>query len=113
MSWAQMMRQRGIELFIVSNSKRPQRVESFARQLGIEYIKAAGKPSVRGINQAMERRSKTPEQSALCGDQIFTDVLGANRAGVTSIVVHPIKFTNPFLALRYFIELPFRAAGKR
>ena len=112
MQWVRKIKEEGIELFIVSNSKRPTRAESFAGQMGIGYIKAAHKPSVSGIEKAMKQCGKTREESALCGDQIFTDVLGANRAGVSSFVVHPIKFTNPFLAIRYFFELPFRAAGK-
>ena len=109
LNWIKDIKNSGIELFIVSNSKRPDRVESFARQMQIGYIKNACKPSVKGIQKAMKMCGKTPDESALCGDQTFTDVLGANRAGITSFLVHPIKFTNPFLAVRYFFELPFRA----
>jgi len=50
--------------------------------------------------------------SALAGDQVFTDTLAANLAGVVSISVRPRRFTNPLLKLRYFIELPFRAMCK-
>ena len=52
------------------------------------------------------------EKTALAGDQIFTDTLGANLAGVSSILVEPIKFTNVFLRLRYYGEMPFRKMYK-
>ena len=64
------------------------------------------------IKQAMIEEGIPARNTALVGDQIFTDVLGANIAGIKSILVEPIKFTNPFLALRYFVETPFRKMYK-
>ena len=47
------------------------------------------------------------------GDQIFTDIWGGNRAGVLTLLVHPIQFGTVFRGLRYGLETPFRAgAGK-
>ena len=49
------------------------------------------------------------DQSALVGDQIFTDALAANRAGIISMIVSPKRLRNPLLVLRYAVESPFRA----
>ena len=54
-----------------------------------------------------------PEETALAGDQIFTDILGGNRAGITSILVRPILFSNPFQVVRFGIEQPFIRLARR
>lgn len=110
--WVHKMKEGGIELFFVSNN-HGDRPGIFSEKLGIPYIKGAGKPSRRGVLQAMEICGKKAEETALCGDQSFTDVLCANRCGFTSILVQPIDLKNPLLAARYFIELPFRKAAKK
>jgi len=110
--WANDVKQRGIELYIVSNSLRKKRVGAFEQQLGIGVIMNAQKPSPTGVYQAMEAAGYSAGSSAFIGDQIFTDTLAANRAGVVSIIVKPKQFTNPFLALRFACETPFRAMCK-
>ena len=107
--WAADIKESGIVLGIVSNSVRHGRVESFAKALQIDFILGASKPSPKGVTQTMKESGFSPDESALVGDQIYTDILAANRAGVVSIVVRPRRFTNPFLALRYALEAPFRA----
>lgn len=111
MSWAESMREAGITLFIVSNTKKP-RAGIFAEKMGIPYIKYAKKPSRYGLCEAMRITGYTEKETALAGDQTFTDVLAANRANVTSIMVEPIKLSNKFLAFRYGIEKPFRRMSK-
>ena len=62
----------------------------------------------------MERMGCRPEETIMVGDQIFTDILGANNAGVASILVEPIRLAgNPGRYLRYAIETPFRLLGRR
>lgn len=107
--WAAEAKGRGIRLHIVSNSVREERVEAFGKALGVGVITGARKPSPRGILQAMGSVGAQASESALVGDQAFTDTLAANRAGVLSIIVRPRRFTNPFLALRFALEAPFRA----
>jgi len=107
--WACDIKGSGIELFFVSNSVRKERVDRFAEALGIGFVKNASKPSPDRILQTIRDAGFIPDESALAGDQIFTDTLGANRAGIVSIVVRPRRFTNPLLALRYWVEAPFRA----
>ena len=110
--WVLELKNGGVDLFIVSNSRRSGRVERFAEALGIGFIKRAAKPSTKGIFSALALSSHHAGESALVGDQVYTDVLAANRAGVISIAVHPLKFHTPLIFLRYAVELPFRALCK-
>ena len=110
--WIDAVKSSGIELFVISNSKRKKRVETFSNSIGTRFIMQSGKPSPKGLLRAMETAGFSPDASALIGDQVFTDALAANRAGIISIIVRPRRFTNPFLALRYYIEVPFRAMCK-
>jgi len=110
--WIIEIRNSGIELFLISNSTRKNRVESFSESIGAGFIMQSCKPSPKGLLRAMELTGFSSDVTALAGDQVFTDTLAANRAGVVSIVVRPRRFTNPFLALRYYIEVPFRAMCK-
>ena len=62
----------------------------------------------------MERMGRRPEETVMVGDQIFTDTLGANNAGVVPLLVEPIRLAgNPGRYLRYAAETPFRLLGKR
>ena len=111
--WVAEMKNCGIKLFIVSNSVRKGRVETFADALGIGYIKGASKPSPKVILRTINEAGFLVSESALVGDQIFTDTIAANCAGAVSILVQPRSRKNPALALRYGLEAPFRAASKR
>ena len=110
--WAANVKGCGIVMMIVSNSVRTGRVETFAEALRVGHITGASKPSPNSVLRAMEESGFGKGESALAGDQVYTDILAANRAGVVSIVVKPRRFTNPFLALRYALEAPFRAMCK-
>ena len=75
---------------ILSNNRSPVRVERFCRDLGITYEGHAGKPSVKGFHRAMVRCGVTPRETAMLGDKLLTDMLGANRAGVLPLMVEPL-----------------------
>ena len=78
------------------------------------YLGHAGKPGTAGFEQAMARMGRTAGQTAMVGDQIFTDILGARRMGILALLVEPIQLAgNPGRYLRYAVEQPFRALGKR
>jgi HAD superfamily phosphatase (TIGR01668 family) len=80
----------GYKILLLSNNKEP-RVRSFCQEVvGAEYIYKAGKPNPEGYRKAMERMGTDPEHTLFVGDQIFTDVWGANRAGIYTILVKPI-----------------------
>ncbi len=110
--WLRTMADSEIGICVVSNSKR-QRVVQFCEQRGIPCITHSRKPFSKGIRQCMERFSLDPRSTALAGDQIYTDVLGANSAGIRSILVTPIHLHNIWLTMRHWLELPFIAMGKR
>ncbi|MCD8020474.1 MAG: YqeG family HAD IIIA-type phosphatase [Clostridiales bacterium] len=79
----------GFQTCLISNNKEP-RVKSFSDQVGSEYIYKAGKPLPGGYLKGMEKMKTTTESTLFVGDQIFTDVLGARRAGLYTIMVEPI-----------------------
>jgi len=84
------VRAAGVEVMILSNNRSPVRVERFCRDLGITYEGHAGKPSVKGFRRAMVRCGVTPRETAMLGDKLLTDMLGANRAGVLPLMVEPL-----------------------
>ncbi len=111
--WLRQIQQSDIQLCVVSNS-RNDRVKRFCEKYGLPCITHAKKPFSNGIKQCLQRFQKQPQQCALVGDQIFTDTLGANGAGVRPILVRAIDNHNIWLKLRHVAELPFiLAASKR
>lgn len=110
--WAETMKKNDIELFIITNNTGSKRVESLAAAFGIGYIMSAKKPFVSGIKRALKQLGRTTSETALAGDQIYTDIIAANSAGILSIIVQPLKLRNPMLNLRYWLEAPFRAMCK-
>ena len=84
------LRKMGYQAMVMSNNKEP-RVKSFAEAVGgIGYIYKAGKPSERGYLAAMEQMGTTKETTLFIGDQLFTDVWGAKKLGITNYLVKPI-----------------------
>ena len=65
-------------------------VAAFAGAVGTKYIYKAGKPSVKGYAKAMEVMGTNRDTTIFVGDQLFTDVWGANRAGIVSFLTEPI-----------------------
>ncbi len=113
-AWKEALEGRGITLFLLSNSRKPGRAERYARNLGIPYQGHSGKPKPAGYLRAMERMGCSPEQTVMVGDQIFTDTLGANLAGVVPLLIRPIRLAgNPGRYLRFAAETPFRLLGRR
>ena len=111
-AWIEAMKASGIGLCVVSNSKKP-RVVTFCKMYGLDCVTHAKKPFQKGISECLARFHLRPETAALVGDQIYTDVLGANCAGLTSILVSAIDNHTIWLKLRHVAELPFIAWGKR
>lgn len=83
------LRKAGIDTCLLSNNKEP-RVSSFAMQVKSKYIHKAGKPCKKNYIRAMERMGTDKHSTLFVGDQLFTDVYGANRTGIYSILVQPI-----------------------
>ena len=95
-----------IRLCIVSNSHK-DRVPTFCAERGLACITYARKPSGKGIRECLNKFGIPASEAALVGDQIYTDTLGANCAGVTSILVDAISNHNFWLKARHVLELPF------
>ncbi|MCR5790014.1 MAG: YqeG family HAD IIIA-type phosphatase [Lachnospiraceae bacterium] len=80
----------GFQVMLLSNNKEP-RVHSFQEEVRYcSYIHKAGKPGRKGYELAMERMGTTRDNTVFIGDQLFTDVWGAKRAGIRTILVKPI-----------------------
>ncbi len=86
--WVNHARTRGMELCIVTNAT-PGRTSTLAQALGIPGIPLARKPLTRGLRRGLQCLGLRPDQAAMVGDQIFTDVWAGNRAGLYTILVVP------------------------
>jgi|YNPBryantNP2012_1023418.scaffolds.fasta_scaffold01383_10 HAD superfamily phosphatase (TIGR01668 family) len=88
--WVEAMKQTGLRLCLVSNTRRRRRLEVISKELGIAYVPKAFKPRRYGLRQALEQLGTAPQQAVMIGDQIFTDVWGGNRMGMRTILVLPM-----------------------
>lgn len=79
----------GFGCCLISNNQEP-RVKMFNRNIQVDYIYNAHKPSAKNYRKAMEIMGTGPENTVFIGDQLFTDVWGAKRAGIPNILVKPI-----------------------
>ncbi|MDE6911653.1 MAG: YqeG family HAD IIIA-type phosphatase [Lachnospiraceae bacterium] len=79
----------GYKTTMLSNNKEP-RVKMFCDAVGEPYIYKAGKPNPQNYRAAMEKMGTDEKNTLFVGDQIFTDVWGANKAGIYAILVKPI-----------------------
>lgn len=89
-AWVQGLKDAGLKVCILSNSNKPK-VAEVARQLELPAIQGAKKPLGRGFAEALELCGVTPGQAVIVGDQTYTDILGAHRAGMRGILVRPLS----------------------
>ena len=87
--WLRDLKDNGFAVCIVSNN-RERRVKKIAEQLGLPYFFSAAKPRRKGYRRAAALLNIPLPQLAMVGDQLFTDVLGGNRAGLFTIFVEYI-----------------------
>lgn len=83
------LREVGLKYCLISNNKLP-RVEPLAKEVNSPFIENARKPSVKSYNKAMALMGTKPSETVFVGDQLFTDVFGAKRAGMRTFLVKPI-----------------------
>jgi HAD superfamily phosphatase (TIGR01668 family) len=94
----------GIQTAIVSNATK-RRVEVFNKKLGLYATYRSFKPSKRGFYKAMSKLGLIPSETAVIGDQLFTDIRGGNRLGLTTILVEPLDVNEPItVRLKRFLE---------
>lgn len=88
--WYDNIKKNNIKCMILSNSNKTKKLEMVANLIDIPFIKFATKPLKRGFKKAQKTLDIPSENIAVVGDQIFTDVIGANRVKMFSILVKPI-----------------------
>ena len=110
--WLRDMLKTDITVCVVSNSRKP-RVQVFCKKYGMPCITHARKPFSKGIKECLAKFQIPGSQAALVGDQIFTDTLGANCAGIQSILVKAIDNHNFWLKARHVLEKPFIFAARK
>ena len=94
----------GFTVCIISNGKH-ERVKEYLSDYSLEYIAKAGKPLKKSYIKAMNKIGADATSTAFIGDQIFTDILGANNVGLTTILVTPIeRFDNAFFYIKRALE---------
>jgi len=100
----------GIECMIISNAMHA-RAETFAESLHIAFIPRARKPSRKGIFLALKQHPALDKTGiAIIGDQILTDILAGNRAGIFTILLDPISNEE---ALQVRMKRPFERHLKK
>ena len=113
LAWVQDMKNAGIEVMILSNNRSSERVELFCKDMGITYVGHAGKPARRGYREAMAKAGVTEKETAMLGDKLLTDVLGAKRSGVLALMVEPLGGpVGKWNHVLHMLQAPFKAMTK-
>lgn len=110
--WISNMQSAGIPLLVFSNSK-DKRVRPFAQKIGLPYISLGLKPLPFGYFRAAKKLGLKRKEIALCGDQFFTDFLGAKATGTKIILLKPILLEKKlsFKIRRYFERKIYKKWG--
>ena len=89
--WVKRAKEKGFDLCILSNTRNPERLARLAAKLQVETVRDKFKPSPAMFRLAMIKFKRKPQETLMIGDQIFTDVLGANRCGIDAIWVQKME----------------------
>ena len=108
--WLDRAREMGFRFCILSNTRNPSRLDAITKELGIDYVRDKFKPSTRMYNMALERLQVKASEAVMVGDQLLTDILGANRAGIDAIWIRPMG-SHEFVGTRYFSRNVERVIG--
>lgn len=107
-AWLDEARAQGLALVMVSNNFHTREVEASALELGCSCVHHAMKPAPFAVKRALALVGCGPEEAVLVGDQVFTDVVAGNLAGVRTILVEPqstsdLWYTHIFRAVERLI----------
>ena len=86
--WLSKMRALGVKMRVVSNNTN-KRVAPLAALLGLEFTANGAKPLTFGVNRAVKAMGTAKSETLVVGDQIFTDVMAGNLAGIRTVLVEP------------------------
>lgn len=110
--WTKQMAQAGYRLMIVSNNTK-ERITPFAQQFGLPFIWRACKPLPIGYWKAARKLGVKFRESVIVGDQVFTDVVGANLLGMRSILLEPAEEEHGWsFRIRRHFEIAVRKKAK-
>ena len=99
------LKELGYHCMLLSNNKEP-RVKMFNDAVQVSYLYKAGKPNPANYRKAMEQMGTDEKNTLFVGDQIFTDVYGANRTGIRTILVKPIHPKEEIqIVLKRYLEM--------
>ncbi|HUX14953.1 MAG TPA: YqeG family HAD IIIA-type phosphatase [Phycisphaerae bacterium] len=113
-AWLEAARARGFGLCLASNAMRSGRVGRMARELGLMPVAHAGKPFPAAFRRAMAALGTPASATCVIGDQLFTDMLGANWLGMTTVLVTPLsRRESVHTRLIRLIERPMRRRWAR
>ncbi len=102
----------GFKVSLVTNGNK-ERVDNIAKMLNIDFYKSAGKPNKRQLKKLFDKMGiKNGNCVALIGDQLFTDMLAANRLGMVGVLLCPIC-KREWLATKIFNRSRERIVWKR
>jgi hypothetical protein len=105
LGWIRSLKEAGIPLAVISNASKV-RVEAFSGPLGLPFTARAGKPGARYLFEAIKDLGVSADRAVMVGDQYFTDVLAAHRAGIRAVLVPP-RVKGFLFTLRRWVEIPF------
>ncbi len=110
-AWIEQARMLGFQLCILSNTRNPERLIRLCDKLGVEFIRDKFKPSPKMYFLALGKYGVKESEAVMIGDQLMTDIWGANRAGIDAIWVKPIGRTE-FVGTRYLSRNVERVIGR-
>ena len=111
-AWIAALTGAGITVAILSNNRNPSRVERYCRTLGIDYVGHAQKPARSGYRRAMAKFGAAEGETAMLGDKLLTDCLGAKRSGVLMLMVEPKGGARgPWQKVLHALQEPFKRAS--
>lgn len=105
------LRAAGFALMVLSNSPA-RRVDPIASRLGMPAIGNARKPLPQGFSRALTLLGRTPAETAMVGDTLWTDIVGANLIGITSVLIRPLTDQEHLLSRLLRIPEYWLAGGK-
>ena len=112
-TWIEAMKADDIDIVIISNNRNPSRVRRFCETLGITYVGHAEKPLKYGYKHAMKKYGAAPHETAMLGDKLLTDTLGAKRCGLTMLMVEPAGgAVDPWQRVLHAMQESFKAASR-
>lgn len=95
--WCLDLKEKNIKIMIVSNTKKYDKIKKIATILGLEFIYFAKKPFKKGFLDAQNKLELNNNEIGVVGDQILTDIVGANRCKMFPILVKPIDKRDIFI----------------